>query len=295
MEKLINNIENIGGNSGTSWLNTLPNKIDKLSKKWSLTHVLPFSNLTFGFVAAATQNTKPVVIKIAFDDIFMESEFLKYNNGNGMVKILDVDIEQNALLLEKITPGITLKDFPTSLFHSKIKIYANIVNTIASVPSNNNSVFPSIESWCEALTKIDTTIVNKKISEKALQVVDYLLKTSKNIYLCHGDLHLENILQDNDKWIAIDPKGVIAEKEFEVTGFPLLSDDELFKKVNLAKRIMSRNHSLALQFQFNPQRLLAWFFIKYMLSIQWHIEDNTNYNKSLLIAEQIFSLLKLDI
>jgi len=35
----------------------------------------------------------------------------------------------------------------------------------------------------------------------------------------HGDLHHFNILSSGDRWLAIDPKGIIGEPEFEPAAY----------------------------------------------------------------------------
>lgn len=294
MDDFINNIINTWGESGAIWLDNLSEVIEKISKKWGLTDILAFPNLSYGFVAEAMQNDKPVVLKITFHSIIQEYTSLKHYDGHGVISVMDVDFDLNSLLLQKAVPGVSLKYYPTSTILNKMAIYADVVNKIASVSLNNEGCYPHISKWCEDLSSIQSDIINKKLSDKALRLAEYLLKTSKNEYLCHGDLHLDNILEANSEWLAIDPKGVIAEKEFEVAAFPLLTDEEIDKKVNLAKRIMVRNHSLATQFGFTQQRLLSWIFVRNILSAKWHIEDNGNPDKSIFMAEQIFSLLKAD-
>lgn len=43
----------------------------------------------------------------------------------------------------------------------------------------------------------------------------------------YGDLHHDNILQNNDTWVVIDPKEVVSEPEFEMAAFDFISSDEI--------------------------------------------------------------------
>ena len=48
--------------------------------------------------------------------------------------------------------------------------------------------------------------------QKAVTILNHLLKTKTEEYLLHGDIHHENILQNNkDSWLFIDPQPVIGE------------------------------------------------------------------------------------
>jgi len=40
--------------------------------------------------------------------------------------------------------------------------------------------------------------------------------TARHDVLVHGDYHHHNLLRQGDRWLAIDPKPVIAEPEFDV-------------------------------------------------------------------------------
>jgi len=293
MDNFINNVINTWGNGGAVWLDNLANIIGKLSIRWGLKDILALPNLSYGFVAQATQNHKSVILKITYDSIVQEYLTLKYNNGCGMISVIDIDSELNALLLERASPGVSLNSRENLSILDKISIYSKVVNKIASIPLRESHSYTHIMSWCDILIKEQHEKISKKLSEKAIALDDYLLKTSKNEYLCHGDLHLDNILQSKD-WVAIDPKGVIAEKEFEVAAFNLLTNEEIKKKVNISKKIMVRIHSLSMQFGFVPQRLLAWIYIRSMLSARWSIEDNGSPANKIFIAEQIYPLLKLD-
>ncbi len=210
--------------------------------------------------------------------------------------ISDIDKE---LLLED-NPENTLKCYPIPKIIDKIEIYAKIVNKIASTSMQNNNIFTHVEKWCQILNDIPSDIIEKKLITKALLLKDHLLATSQNEYICHGNLHLSNIIQNNNSWISINHQGVIAEKEFEVSAFDLLTDEEISKQVNLAKRIISRNHSLAVKFGFEPQRLLAWIFLRMLINAQQCIKEeedfpnthNEEISKNIFIAQQIFPLLK---
>lgn len=294
MDDFINNVINTWGDSGAIWLDNLDSVIEKLSAQWGLTDILAIPNLTYNFVAEAKQNNKVVILKVSHDSILQEYSVLNYNNKRGMISVLNADNDSNALLLEKAHPGLSLKKRLDLTVLNKMAIYSEVVNKIASIPLSDNQSFSHISELCSILINPQADIIPKKLSAKASILVEYLLKSARDEYLCHGDLHLDNILENNDTWLAIDPKGIVAEKEFEVAAFNILSDEELDKKVNLSKKIMVRNHSLATQFGFSPQRLLAWIFIKTMLSAKWHIEDNGSPAKSIFIAEQIYPLLKLD-
>ncbi len=51
------------------------------------------------------------------------------------------------------------------------------------------------------------------------ELAQELLLSQGEPVLLHGDLHHYNLLQHQDTWLAIDPKGVVGEREFEIGAF----------------------------------------------------------------------------
>ena len=294
MDKFIDNVINTWGDAGEIWLIQLPDIIEQAAEKWGLNGILAYPNLNYNFVAEATQNKQPVTLKISQDKLLITDEYkaLHHFAGNGAVKVLAHDSDTNSLLLQQARPGGNLKTYNTPKIIDKIAIYANVVNNIAKLQITEPEKYTHVSKWCEAIDRINIDKIPAKFITTAKLLTDKLINSSNNEYLCHGDLHLENIIQNGNTWLAIDPKGIIGEKAFEIAAFDLLSDEELEKNVNLSKRIIARSHSLASQFAIEPQRLLSWTFLRLIIAAQWFIEDNSDPVKPLNIAAQIHPFIK---
>jgi streptomycin 6-kinase len=123
-----------------------------------------------------------------------------------------------------------------------------------------------------------------------------LLSTAQQEYLCHGDLHLENILQHGSHWLAIDPKGIIGEMAFEAAAFDCLSPDELKDSQQVTSKIIDRVEKLAITLRIDFNRLLAWIFLRTIISAQWFIEDKGEPNESLderlTLAKHVYPILR---
>ncbi len=91
--------------------------------------------------------------------------------------------------------------------------------------------------------------------------------------LLHGDLHHYNVLFDSTRgWLAIDPKGVVGEVEFEI-GATLRNPFErpdLFVSAAIVERRLAR---LARSLNINLARALEWGFAQAVLSAIWSLED----------------------
>lgn len=287
------NISNLLGEKGEKWMQSLPSIIETLSHHWSLTHLQPVKNMTWNFVALAQQNeTTPVVLKISFDPTLVQDEYkaLKHFNGHGAVKVFDIHDQYNSLLLEQAIPGSLLKDQSPHNMDQTISIYSQVVKKLASIPSAND--FTHVNQWCKALDRIESKIVKEEWVTKAKLLKTYLLNTMEHPYICHGDLHLENIIQQNNHWLAIDPKGIIGEIAFEAAAFDLLSKSEMLDTTEtILLKINQRITQLANNLKINSDRLLAWFYVRTMLSTQWFIEDKGDPSQALTLIHYLYLIV----
>ncbi len=93
--------------------------------------------------------------------------------------------------------------------------------------------------------------------------------------LLHGDLHHFNILRgQREPWLALDPKGLIGEREYEIGALLRNPDLEKLDDRALMKLTLRRIALLSEIFGFDRQRLTAWCFAQDVLSVWWGIEDN---------------------
>ena len=93
--------------------------------------------------------------------------------------------------------------------------------------------------------------------------------------LLHGDLHHWNILSaGGDTWIAIDPKGVVGEREYEVGSLLRNPNDQIQHWPDLEARTRRRIAILAEVLGFDRHRLARWNFAQALLSIWWGYEDS---------------------
>jgi streptomycin 6-kinase len=103
--------------------------------------------------------------------------------------------------------------------------------------------------------------------------------------LLHGDLQHYNVLFDNDHgWVAIDPKGVVGELEYEV-GAILRNPVDLPEYYTTPAIINRRLRTLTDLLNLNHSRALNWSFAQAVLSAIWQVEDGER--PSLLLAKTL--------
>ncbi len=277
------------GDLGKKWLDKLPQLLLQLSEYWSLNDINTLENLSYNYIASAmSPQFGPCVLKISCDQQLIQNEHqvLKHFSGGGMVHVFDLYLEKNALLLQYATPGYLLNSILDDNVNDAIKHYVSVVNSIEKCSQTNTS-FPNVKNWCDAIDRINSAKISHAMLSKAKILRDDLL-SSGQVYLCHGDLHLDNIVAHENSFLAIDPKGIMAEKAFEVSAFDLVRQPEYLQKDKIKDRI----EQLACAFDLDFHRLLAWFYLRKLISWQWSTEDNQDANETLLFAKTISSILE---
>lgn len=281
------------GEPGQVWLNSIPTILNRLETHWRISQIIPYSNLSYNFVAhAIQQDGYEVVIKLSCDKALIENELraLKYFKGNGSIQLIDYLQQENALLLQKAVPGTLLNQAVDLSIEDKIDAYAKVVNSIAALPFNDQH-YPHVASWCEAIDRIIDPIFSSDLVLKARTIKNELLNSIKHPCLCHGDLHQQNIVLHEAQWLSIDPKGIIGEVAFEAAAFDILTQEEIAEGKNQTCVIKHRVKLLAGRLNIDVKRLLDWLFIRIMISAQWLIEDNADPAKMIHLAKWVMPLL----
>jgi len=129
----------------------------------------------------------------------------------------------------------------------------------------------------------------------ARQLYFDLCASQRSVRLLHGDLQHYNVLFDSDRgWLAIDPKGVIGEVEYEI-GASLRNPYEKPELFASPETVERRIRCFEAKLKLNYDRALAWGFAQAVLSAIWSVEDGFAVNAgnpSLRLANAIWPILK---
>ena len=115
-----------------------------------------------------------------------------------------------------------------------------------------------------------------------------LSASQRTTMLLHGDLQHYNVLLDDERgWLAIDPKGVVGELEYELGALlrnPVEQPELFANPATVNRRLVTLTTLLHL----DHTRALHWSFAQAVLSAIWDVEDGYNLepnNPSLLLAQ----------
>jgi streptomycin 6-kinase len=133
-----------------------------------------------------------------------------------------------------------------------------------------------------------------RLVDRAGETYASLCASQRHTRLLHGDLQHYNVLFDADRgWLAIDPKGVVGEVEYEL-GASLRNPGErpdLFASPDIVERRV-RLHAARLGI--DADRTLRWACAQAVLSAIWTVEDGFpvgSAHLSLQLARAIEPLL----
>jgi streptomycin 6-kinase len=97
--------------------------------------------------------------------------------------------------------------------------------------------------------------------------------TQRTTRLLHGDLQHYNVVFDDARgWLTIDPKGVVAEREFELAA--LLRNPHGVPGLYAASANIGRRLTyICTRLELDYHRALRWAFAQSVLSAIWDVED----------------------
>lgn len=217
---------------------------------------------------------KPVVMKVAkrAGDEWRSGEVAAAFGGRGVVQVYEH--VGGATLLEHVQPGEPLAALAAAGRDDEAtEILAAVLGRMS--PGDPPTGCPTVDEWGAAFANYLGTgdqRVPRELVEPAQRIYAELCLTQRNPALLHGDLQHYNVLRDDKRgWLAIDPKGVIGELEYEI-GAALRNprgQPSLYTLEAAERRLERFGAALGIDIE----RARAWAFAQAVLSAIWLTED----------------------
>jgi streptomycin 6-kinase len=211
---------------GEAWLKELPDILDRCCEKWELTLGDTSEEIKANYIGYATgADGEDVVLKVGVPhrDFSTEMEALAIYDGRGINRLIDRDVELNAMLLERIRPGRMLSSIADK--KAQATAAAHIMVDLQTVPPPSGHTLPHFLEWVEGSHEDAKDCDDAERAQGYLDQFPRVYAIMKAFEddpqkLLHGDLHHYNILEDERRgWIAIDPKGVIGATCLDIGRF----------------------------------------------------------------------------
>jgi streptomycin 6-kinase len=264
----------------------LLSRINRHAREWGVLVEERFETAT-SMIAFGKRDDQPVVLKVVKQpgDEWHSGETMEAFQGSGVVRVYDY--APGVMLMERLVPGNSLVEITADGRDEEATetiadvIRRMIATELSSSALEQRKAWPAVEDWGKGF--------DRYLASRDDQIPISLIKTAQPVYarlcgsqhaprLLHGDLQHYNVLFDSDRgWLAIDPKGVIGEVEYEI-GATLrnpIEQPELFLSPSVVKRRLKQfTSSLHLDYE----RALSWAFAQAVLSAIWQVEDGIEVN-----------------
>jgi streptomycin 6-kinase len=172
------------------------------------------------------------VLKVNFPDEESEHDAhaLDRWDGVGAARLLDRDDAVRAMLVERLRPGTQLWTVPDD---EATELAAGVLEQLW-VPAGEP--FRRLEDvaahWAEELP---ATSMDPRLVDEAVSFLREAGPTQRESVLMHQDFHGGNVLLSERGWLAIDPKPLVGEREFDVAS--LIRDRRPTTKAAMESRL----------------------------------------------------------
>jgi streptomycin 6-kinase len=179
----------------------------RVANEWGLDLDEPFGLSNVSYVAPAGD----CVLKVAWEgdlESLHEGDALELWDGDGAVRLLRRS--GRALLEERAVPGDDLSALPDD---KATAIAVDIASRLwRRARSPFRPVAAEIPRWLDSAEREGSELVPlaRRLLAELQPGADWLV---------HGDLHHHNILRRGDRFVAIDPKPYLADREYDVPSF----------------------------------------------------------------------------
>lgn len=286
--------------AGAAWIQRLPDLIAEIEQQWAI-RVLPPFNLSYNYVAPAiTQDGGQAVLKLGYicKELLSEIYALQTFNGRGMVRLLHSSTERGAMLLERVSPGMELADLADD--DAETRIAAEVMRDLwVPAPEDPQGRLCQSRQWAQGLDKLRATFDGTGpfpavLVERSERLFEELFAGAGPDMLLHGDLHHWNILSANRRpWLALDPKGLIGEAEYEVGALMRNKFPENGDQAAVQKQASRRLDILHEVLGFDKQRMLDWTVAQGLLSAWWTYEDHHEIAHSMIFFAEALAAMRL--
>lgn len=180
----------------------------EVAAEWEVELGAPFALARYSFVAPAGDDAVLKVTPPEDDEADEEPDALELWGGDGAVRLLRRDDARRALLIERVRPGDDIAEL------SEEEATQMAVSTGLQLWRPAAQLFrwigDHIPRWLDQAEGHELL----PLARELYQSLDVGRET-----LVHGDLHHHNILRSTRGPVAIDPKPMLGEPEYDIPSF----------------------------------------------------------------------------
>lgn len=196
--------------------------------------------------------------------------YLQNCNGEGAARVFQSS--KNAFLMEYLD-GPTLGDLSRGGDdHKAAHILVETAKNLGQVKFDQNYDWPELSEWIFELDQLERgaswTDKNWQCMEQSRHLAKKLISNQTDIAVLHGDLHHDNIMSGARGYCAIDAKGVIGDRAYELANAvsnPIGVEDLMIQPGRIAFLLNLWSDA----FEIDRVRFLEWIIAQRGMSISW--------------------------
>lgn len=202
-----------------------------------------------------------------------------FASGRGFVPVLKIDRSRETVLMERVEPGTELGELVPEREEEATAVAAEVMLALWR-PAPAGHAFPTVRDWGRPLTGRAGGLFAELCEHTGEEVV------------LHGDLHHFNVLRSGDRWLAIDPKGVVGERAYEPGALLRNPWPGLLDEPHPGRILERRSAQLAEALGLDLERVRAWAYVQAVLAAAWCVEDGLDTAFPLAVAELLEPLTR---
>jgi streptomycin 6-kinase len=232
----------------------------------------PFLDAQVSYVATAkTRDAEDAILKIAW--LHRESEhevdaLLRWD-GDGAVRVLELDADSNAMLLERCVPGTHLSELDGD---AALGVLIGLLPRLLIPSGEPFTTLADEAAWWLGYLEETWQRAGRPFSERLLCAAaealhDLPVSAPDEAFLLHQDLHGDNVLRaEREPWLAIDPKPLVGERAFAAA--PIIRSHELGDDERAVRRRLDR---LSAELGLERERVRLWAIGQ---TVAWSMDED---------------------
>lgn len=236
--------------------------------KWGLEAAYKNMETLSSYLYWSVLDEQKVVLKI-YKPISDEADSVKllgHYNGHGAVQVLRNCDE--ACVLELVGDGFELVELTRRGDDlAATREFCSVVKRLHAAPAIDIGLRP-IDGF---LADFDGYLAQEDVAERELvqrvrEIFIRLCAEQQKKVNLHGDLHHYNMMQDaSGEWVAIDPKGLWGEREYEIGRYMLNPLPDEYENID----VEARYEIVEAELGYDMQRVRGWAICQAVLASIW--------------------------
>jgi streptomycin 6-kinase len=275
------------GTASAAWTEAAPGLLDELRDRWELTLEDPLEPGDAAYAVPGTRGgDRPIVLRLSYPDGWFHDEVaaLASWNGEGVVELIDHD-PRGVQLLARALPGTSLREelggdpLPDEEAEDDALGVASGVLERLWIPGPDDlrTVAEEVGEWVRTMPgrhSLAGRPFPRELVDEAASFVRDLVATPTGSVLLHGDLHLGKVRRSTDGYVAVDPRPLVGEREFDASAVIRDTPEALVEvRAEGRRRLQHRFDVVADRLGLDRTRLQMWSFVILVDYTLWAFES----------------------